>query len=259
MTQASAHELFKIDDYIMQHVLNSNEWHVPFLPPIHLPPILSLHAVMVILCAALLVFLFCFIYKKNERVPTGMTNALEAFVQFIRDEIAIPSLGKDDGMKLTPLLCTFFFFILSLNLIGLIPMFATATANINVTGALAFITFFLITVGAMYKNGIAGFFKALIPSGVPAPILILIFPLELVGIFIKSFALMIRLFANMLAGHMVILSLLGLVVMLGAYALPAVVLAVAVSALEVFVAFLQAYIFTLLSAVFIGQMHHPEH
>ncbi len=259
MSQPTAHEPFQIDQYMMHHVLNSQEWHIPFLPTIHLPKYLSLHGVMVLLCAALLIVLFCLIYDKKRRVPTGLTNALEAVVQFIRDEIAIRNLGEEDGNRFTPLLCTFFFFILGLNLLGMIPIFSTATANVNVTGALAFFIFLFLTIGTIVRNGIGGFAKALSPSGVPIFILPIIFLLELIGILIKPSALMIRLFANMLAGHMVILSLLGLVVMLGAFALPVVVLAVGVSALEVFVAFLQAYIFTLLSAVFIGQMYHPEH
>jgi F-type H+-transporting ATPase subunit a len=259
MSQTASHEPFQIDQYIMHHVLNSKEWHIPGLPTIHLPGFLSLHGVMVLICAGLLIIVFCFLYDKKARVPSGITNALEAVVQFIRDEIAIRNLGEEDGIKFTPLLCTFFFFILGLNLIGMIPVFSTATANINVTGALASIIFLLLTIGTILRNGFGGFIKALSPAGVPIFVLPIIFLLEVIGILIKPGALMIRLFANMLAGHMVILSLLGLVVMLGALALPAVVLAVGVSALEIFVAFLQAYIFTLLSAVFIGQMYHPEH
>lgn len=254
-----AKEAFKIDEYVLHHVINSHEWHLPFLPPIHLPSFLSLHAVMLLLCAAFLILIFCVLYNRKQRTPTGFTNALEALVEYIYKEIAVTILGKEDALKFTPLLCTFFFFILGLNLIGMVPLFSTATSNINVTAALAFVTLFIMTIGTIMRNGIGGFCKALTPSGVPIFILPGIFLLEFLGIFIKAFALMVRLFANMLAGHMVILLLLGLLVMYGAYALPAVVLAVAISALELFVAFLQAYIFTLLSAVFISQMHHPEH
>jgi len=254
----SAHP-FQLDQYILHHVMDSHEWHLPFMPVIHLPSFLSLHALMVIICAVMLLVLFCVIYRKNDRVPTGVTNLLETFVQFIRDEIAVPSLGEEDGVKLTPLFCTFFFFILGLNLLGQIPVFATATANIGVTAPLALIVFALMTGGAIRKNGLMGFVKAFVPSGVPWPVLLLIIPLEILGVFIKTFALMVRLFANMLAGHMVIFALLGLVVLFGVWALPAVILAVGISLLEVLVVFLQAYIFVLLSAVFIGQMYHPEH
>lgn len=250
---------FKIDEYITHHLADAHVWNLPFLPAIHLPKYLSLHGVMVLLCAVFLIILFCVLYKKDQKVPTGINTLLEMFVEFIRDQIAVEAMGKQDGIKMTPFLCSLFFFILGLNLMGLVPLFATATANINVTGALACIILFMLTVWIIWKNGFTGFLKAFVPSGVPVPILFLIVPLEFLGIFIKCFALMIRLFANMLAGHMVIYALLGLVVMVGWLALPAVFLAVAISALEVFIAFLQAYIFTILSAVFIGQMLHPEH
>lgn len=251
---------FDLNQYIMHHVLNSREWHLPFLPPIHLPGFLMLHGLMLLICAVFLVLLFCVIYKKGPGAPTGITNALEAFVVFIRDEICTACLGEEDGRKMTPLFCTFFFFILGLNLMGLIPAFATPTSNINVAGALALVTLCFMIGGSIHKNGLSGFFHALKPSGVPVPILILIIPIEFFGLFIKALALTIRLFANMLAGHIVIFALLGLVVILGAVAVvPAIALAIFIYMLELFVAFLQAYIFTLLSAVFIGQMYHPEH
>src|SRR3989338_2285135 len=119
--------------------MDGHEWHLPFLPPVHLPHFITLHGFTVILCALFLIVLFVACYKKNARVPTGITNLLEVFVVFIRDEIAISALGEKDGRKMTPLFCTFFFFILGLNLMGLIPLFATATANINVTAAFALI------------------------------------------------------------------------------------------------------------------------
>ncbi len=258
MSSPNAHE-FKLDEYIMHHVLNSQEWKIPFLPTIHLPEPLSLHAVMVMIAAVVLIVLATTLYNKNQRVPTGMTNVFEIIVLFIRDHIALPSLGKEDGVKFTPLLCTLFVFILTLNMLGLVPLFSTATANVNVTGALALVIFSFLTVGAIKRNGIGGFFHAFIPSGVPILILPVIFLLEFLGIFIKSFALMVRLFANMLAGHMVILSLLGLVVTIGYVATQSIILALGIYTLEVLVAFLQAFIFTLLAAVFIGQMYHPEH
>ncbi len=251
---------FDLDQYIMQHVLNSQEWHVPFLPAIHLPAPLSLHGLMVILSAIFLMVVFCGLYRKShEEAPHGITNLLEIFVIFIRDEIAIHFLGEKDGRKMTPLFCTFFFFILTSNLMGLIPLFVAPTSNINVTGALAFITFCFMILGGIYKNGPRGFIKAFLPVGVPWPILMIVGPIEFVGIFIKTFALMIRLFANMLAGHIAIFALLGLIVVMGLAALPMMILALFIFLLEVFVGFLQAYIFTLLSAIFMGQMYHPEH
>jgi F-type H+-transporting ATPase subunit a len=252
-------EVFDLNTYIMHHVLNSNEWHLPFLPPIPLPEYITLHGLMVIIWSFAMLLIFGFLYQKNARVPTGMTNALEAIIIFIRNDISIAFLGEEDGKRMAPLFITFFFFILGLNLMGLIPIFSTATSNINVTGALALVTFIFMVFGAIYKNGLFGFLKAFIPPGVPKPILLLLFPIEFIGIFIKSGALMIRLFANMLAGHIVILAMLGLVVTIGAWALPAVFLAIGVYGLEVMVVFLQAFVFTLLSAIFIGQTWHPEH
>jgi len=250
---------FDLESYMMHHMLDSHEWNLPFLPTIHLPEYLSLHGVMLLVASLILIALFTVFYKKNARTPSGLTNLLEVMVIFIRDQISIAYLGKEDGRKMAPLFCTFFFFILTLNLIGLIPVFSTATSNINVTAGLATITLSFMIFGTMYKNGVLGFFKALIPSGVPVPILFLLMPIELAGILIKCFALTIRLFANMLAGHIVIISLLGIVVLMGAAALPAVLLAVCIYILEIFVSFLQAYIFTLLSAMFVGKMYHPQH
>lgn len=253
-------EPFPLGEFLVHHVQNSQEWKLPFLPPIHLPEPLSVHAVMVMLTAALLIVLFCLVYRKKDPVPRGVTNFLEMMVLFIRDEICIPALGEEDGRKMTPLFCTFFFFILGMNLLGMIPLFSTATANFNVTGALAAVTLVLMIFGTILKNGLGGFVKALVPGGVPWPVLIILIPLEFLGLFFKPMALMIRLFANMLAGHIIIFSLLGLIVLLGYFMLPFMLpMALAISVMEFFVAFLQAYIFTLLSAVFIGQMYHPHH
>jgi F-type H+-transporting ATPase subunit a len=247
--------------YVTHHTMvNPTEWHLPFLPTIHLPAWLSLHAVMLLLAGVFLVLLFGVLYRKQSGAPRGLTNLLEVFILFIRDQIAVPNIGDHDGRRLTPLLCSLFFFILCLNLMGLIPIFATATANINVTGALALVTLGAIVLGGIASNGPLGFAKAFLPHGVPWPVLLLVGPIEFLGIFIKSFALMIRLFANMLAGHIVLFSLIGLAVTFGLKAaLPAVLMASGIYLLEIFVAFLQAYIFTLLSAMFIGAILHPAH
>ncbi len=251
---------FSIDEYIQNHLANAQEWHLPFLPPIQLPSFLSLHALMVIFCAIFLIVLFCFLYRKKDRVPRGITNLLESFILFIRDEIAIECLGKEEGRKMTPFLATMFFFILGLNLMGLIPIFSTATANINVTAALALITFCVYIFGSLLKGGLPHFKKVIIPEGVPWWILVILIPLEILTLFIRAFALMIRLVANMLAGHIVILVVLGFVVILGyIVTLPAIFMALFISLLEVFVAFLQAYVFTLLSAIFISLTFNPEH
>jgi F-type H+-transporting ATPase subunit a len=160
---------------------------------------------------------------------------------------------------MTPLFCSFFFYILIMNLVGLVPCFYAATANINVTGGLASVTLFFMIGGAVYRNGPVAFLKGFVPPGVPWFILLLLVPIEFVGLFIRAMALAIRLFANELAGHLVLFSLLGLLVMYGVWALPAAFMAVIIFIEEILVAFLQAYIFTLLSAVFIGQRYHPAH
>lgn len=251
---------FDFGEYILHHMQDSHQWRLPFLPPLQLPSFLSLHGLMLIIAAIFLVIVFCLVYDKKTRIPRRFTNLLELLVVFIRDEVAIKSIGEEDGRRMTPFLCTMFFFILTLNLMGLIPIFSSAaTANLNVTGALAFFTLCFMIFGTLYKGGLKGFKNALVPAGVPKGILAILVPIELFGLFIKTGALMIRLFANMLAGHMVIFAMLGLVVLLGLVAIPSVFLAVCIGVLEVFIAFLQAYIFTLLTAVFIGQMYHPNH
>lgn len=250
---------FNLEKYILAHVQDSYQWRLPFLPPLQLPSFLSLHGLMLIIAAIFLVIVFCLVYDKKTRVPHRFTNLLELLVIFVRDEVAIKSIGNEDGRRMTPFLCTMFFFILTLNLMGLIPIFSAATVNPNVTGALAFFTLCFMIFGTLYKGGLKGFKNALVPAGVPKGILVILVPIEFLGLFIKTGALMIRLFANMLAGHMVILAMLGLVLVLGFVALPSVILAVCIGVLEIFIAFLQAYIFTMLTAVFIGQMYHPHH
>jgi F-type H+-transporting ATPase subunit a len=247
-----------VHEYIMEEVQNSHEWALPFIK-VHLPNFLSLHGLMLIICASILLLLFGVLYRKNDIVPHGLTNLLEVFVLFVRDQISITCLGERDGRRMAPLFCSFFFFILGLNLMGLIPIFRAATGNVNVTAALALITLSFMIFGSIYKNGVVGFVKVFIPHGVPWPLLFLLMPIEFIGMFIKAFALTIRLFANMLAGHIVIYALLGLIVIFGWMALPAMGLAMGVYFLELFIAFLQAYIFTLLSAMFIGQTVNPEH
>jgi len=259
-TADSAEKLEAVKQLIMHHVVNSDRWQIPGIFDMQFRlPTFSLHALMLIIAGGLLLYLFKFVYRHDQEVPTGATNLLESLVLFIRDDIAINFLGEEDGRRMAPLFCSFFFFILVLNLIGLIPIFASATGNINVTAALATISFGFMTVGAMVKNGPVAFFQAFIPHGVPWPVLIILVPIEMAGVLIKTVALMIRLFANMMAGHVVISALIGLVVAYGLAALPAVGLAMGIYVVKLFVAFLQAYIFTLLSAMFIGQIYYPAH
>ncbi|MCZ7593284.1 MAG: F0F1 ATP synthase subunit A [Kiritimatiellae bacterium] len=247
-----------VKDYVFSHVSNSDHWALPFFD-VHLPGWLTLHGLMLIVAALILIALFGLAFRRNDRVPRGLAGALEAIVKFVRDNISIANLGEEDGRRMAPLFCSLFFFVLTLNLMGIVPLFATATGNLGVTTALALVTLGVMIGGAIYKNGLIGFAKAFVPAGIPIPVLIILAPIEFMGMFIKTFALTIRLFANMLAGHIVIFVLLGLVVIFGGIALPSVVLAIGIDLLEVLIAPLQAYIFTLLSAMFIAQIHHPEH
>ncbi len=204
-------------------------------------------------------------YGKGH-VPTGLGAAVEAVVLFIRDEIAEKNIGHD-GRKFTPLLCSFFFFILIAALLGLVPFTATSTGNIAVTLALATVSFLAQQYAGISKFGVVHHFAGIVPPGLPAWLLPIMIPVEILSMFTKPFALMIRLFANMLAGHMVITTLL-LLIPLMAQITPAagwlmspvsIGLSLFIMLLEVLVAFIQAFIFTLLSAIFIGMYAHPAH
>ena len=224
----------------------------------------NVHFWYVIGASIVVAFLFLFIYRKKSLSPEKgfigrITHVLEVVIIFIRNQISIENLGEKDGKKWTGFFCSLFFFVLTMNLLGIIPAGASATGNPFVTGGLALITFFVMTFVTIAKTGLKGWFGAFIPSGVPKPILFILVPIELLGVVIKCVALMIRLFANMFAGHIVLFSILGIVYVLGWVGVPALAMGIPVYALEVFVAFLQAYIFTFLSAMFIGQMFHPDH
>ena len=204
---------------------------------------------------------------RGGSVPKGLGAAVESLVLFIRDEVAEPNIGHGDGRKFTPLLCSFFFFILVSALFGLIPGSATSTGNISVTLALATVSFLAQQWAGISKNGFVGHFHGLVPPGMPWLLLPIMIPVEILGMFTKPFALTVRLFANMLAGHMVITTLLLLIPLMGqlhwlagvAMTPISLVLAVFIMLLELLVAFVQAYIFTLLTAIFIGMYAHPAH
>ena len=253
----------EVTEWITHHVVDGGGWSIG---PLHLnfadanlPNSFRLSGLMSLMGAVFLCWMYCKVYNHRARVPRGWTNVLESFVVFIRDEISIPYLGKEDGREFAWLFMTQFTLILTLNLMGLIPIFATATASLSVTAALAFTTFVAMVGWAMQRHGFVGFFKNFIPHGVPLPVLFLLVPIEIIGVFIKSGVLAIRLFANMLAGHIVLFAMIGMVVIYGLPAFPAIGLALFVFMLEILVAFLQTYIFVMLSAIFVGQMLHPDH
>jgi F-type H+-transporting ATPase subunit a len=229
----------------------------------------SKHLVFFIVVALLVVVVTWLARRsyKKDGVPSGLGAAVESLVIFVRDDIAEKEIGHGDGRRFTPLLLSFFFFILIAALFGLLPFSATSTGNISVTMGLAAISFAAQQWGGISKHGLVHHFMGLVPPGLPTWLLPIMIPVEILGMFTKPFALMVRLFANMLAGHMVITALLLLIPMvaqistfLGVAMIPiSLGLALFIMILEVLVAFIQAYIFTLLTAIFIGMYAHPSH
>jgi len=294
-------EKFNAGETIIHHVANS-----PIDEPlIHLPKIAGIdlsvtkHVFMLWLVAAVVFVVVTWVvrrYLKQERlIPSGLMNALEAVVLFVRDDIAQPNVGRKWVMTWTPLILTFFIFILCANGIGLIPIFdtlglldhyvlhtgdhsfvkqllhggTTATSNFNVTAALATITFGAIIVAGSKAHGFVKHWANLVPHGLAWPIYILLIPIEIMGMFVRPFALTMRLAANMTGGHIAILAILSFVFLfadlsgagagIGAGMIASVPLAVGISALEIIVVLVQAYVFTLLTAVFIGMAIHVHH
>jgi F-type H+-transporting ATPase subunit a len=232
---------------------------------------------VVLVLAAVLVFLTMWLagrslerQRASERAPHGFANAVEAMVLFVRNDMAIASIGQD-GARFAPYIMAVFFLILYANLLGLVPSGATATGNLAVTGALAIITMLVVEIGGFLKLGFKGYMRTILPTvpGMSGPgavaLSLAMGPIEVLGKLVKPFALAVRLFGNMTAGHFVILSLFGVIFLFGqlefwniGIGIATTLLVVGIMLLEIFVAFLQAYVFALLSAVFIGLMQH-EH
>jgi F-type H+-transporting ATPase subunit a len=227
------------------------------------------HVIMMWIASALLLLVVLGAARRRSLVPRGLYNFVELLVAFVRNELAVPNIGKENADRFLPYLLTAFFFILFVNLFGLLPFAGTATANINVTVCLALFTFLVTQYAAIRSMGLGGYLGHL-TGGVPKslwPLWIIMIPVEFLGLFTKPFALTVRLFANMVAGHFVILALLGLIFAISVWVAPVSIgLALAIFMLELFVAFVQAYIFTMLSSLFIGAAfahhgddHHEEH
>jgi len=194
--------------------------------------------------------------NKKNKIPKGIGNMIEAVIVFIRDEIVVANMGKD-GLKYMPFFLTMFFFVLFANLIGLFPFLAQPTKNINITAALALITFFMTQAAGIKAHGFGGYVKNLVPPGVPTFVLPIMIVVEFIGLFTKPFSLMMRLFANITAGSIIIFSLIGLIfVMEYAGSVIAVPFALFIYMMEIFIAFLQAYIFTMLSVLYINMARH---
>lgn len=256
--------------WIMHHVLDAKELDFSPFGIIHLPQLhlfgfdisITKHVVFLWLAAIILFVVLRVVAKsyKKSLVPKGVSNFTEVLILFVRDEIAKPTIGKGYE-KFLPYLLTAFFFILTCNFLGLLPYGSTATGNIAVTATLATLSFIVIQLGGIKHNGFFGYFKGLLPHGLPAWLIPIMLVVELLGLFTKPFALAIRLFANMTAGHIVILALLGLIFILNTYVVIPVSIAFAlfIYLLEILVALIQAYIFTMLSSLFIGMAVHQEH
>jgi F-type H+-transporting ATPase subunit a len=213
------------------------------------------HVLMMWLAAVLLIvaMLLGGHRDRNKPVPHGVSaNLIELLVLFVRDEIAIKNIGKEDGPRYVSFLLTAFFFILAMNLLGLFPWMASANGNLAITCGLAICTFVVTQIAGIRSAGLGGYLKHL-TGGVAWWLWPIMVPVEILGLFTKPFALTVRLFANMLAGHIVIFFLLGLIFLMHpAMAVVSVPMAMAIYFLELFVAFVQAYVFTMLSSLFIG-------
>lgn len=227
-------------------------------------PDITTHIVMMGFAAIFLWLFFIPIARSYVAVPRGMRNFLEPVLLFIRDQMIYPWLGKKEGRILLPYFWTIFFFIMTCNLIGLLPapFGVTATGNFNTTGALAVVTLLVGVVGGIIKKGGLKYFSSLVPHGVPGFLWPLVFFIELAGLLTKHFALMVRLFANMTAGH-AILAVLAMWTSLAPAMLPIRLVqaggSVAMILFEVFIALVQAYIFTILSAIYISLSLAQEH
>lgn len=287
---AGAHEAAPVD-IITPHITDAHfievpsfsfahgftrEIELPRWAPVHIGPVAidlspTKHVVMLLL-AAFLACLVLIIAARGQAVqartgkpPRGLANAIEAMVLYIRNEVILPNVGHH-GDAFVPFLLTIFFFILFANVLGLVPYMSTATGNIAVTATLAIVTFLVIEIAGMKALG-KGYINTIIfwPRDMPlymrVPMSMILSPVDLLGKFTKPFALTIRLFANMTAGHIVVLAFVGMIFTFQSYLVaPApLAMAVAIMFLEIMVAFLQAFIFTLLSSVFIGLVRESHH
>lgn len=273
MAQAAAGHGEKFEfGALLDHMKDSHELEIPWqhdghfmhitLP--HFPPVeivgitfdfsITKHVLFLLLSAVLLFIVAVRASRRvrSSEVPRGVGNLIEVFVLFIRDEIAVANMGQA-GIKYVPYLTTTFLFILVMNLFGLIPFGATATSNVSVTAGLAGIALIMIQVAAIRAQGWKHYLAHL-TGGVHPILWPIMIPIEILGIFTKPFALCVRLFANMTGGHIVILALIGLIFLFRTIIVAPVSVAftLGINMLELFVAFLQAYVFTIITALLMG-------
>ncbi len=254
------------DSNILEFPLLGIEWELPHFPPIHIFGIaidlsITKHVVYMWVAATILGILVITAARKNlkQLVPHGIGNLIEVFIVFIRDEIVLPNMGSE-GMKYINYLLTTFFFILTMNLLGLVPYGVTSTGNVSVTAGLAIVAFIMIQLAAIKKQGLKHYIAHL-TGGVHWALWPIMVPIEILGLFTKPFALCIRLFANMSGGHIVLVSLVGLIFIFKSYILAPipVLFMVGINMLEIFVAFLHSYVFVMLTSLFMGLGMQPEH
>jgi F-type H+-transporting ATPase subunit a len=271
------------------HVADAKEFelfgtasHDSWLHDIPLPWGLTKFMVIELVAAGLIIWGFVWLARKvkSGEPPRGrLWNFLEWVLLFIRDQVAKPALGEHDYKRFLPFLWTTFLFILVMNLLGLIPFMGSPTASIAVTGVLAIIAFIIIHLnGVLANHGFMGYMKTFVPhldtsdpimKYLGPPITVMMFFLEILTAFIRSSVLAIRLFANMLAGHTVLVIILSFIMfaaqggtsklMLGGITVSSIGLVLALNLLELFIACLQAFVFTFLTAIFIGLAMHPQH
>jgi F-type H+-transporting ATPase subunit a len=268
----------------LAHVVDHDTLEIPWWNPptfeweIHLPQVpivgvqLTRFMVMQLVASVLMCMVLVPVVRHIARTPYSrgwFMNMFEAMLLFIRDDVARPAIGGHGADRFLPYLWTAFFFVLFNNLLGMIPGFASATGNVNVTAALALMTFYTVIAAGVREMGLTGYWLGLVPHlDVPWVLKLFLWPLmfiiELAGLLIKHTVLAVRLFANMFAGHVVLAVILGFILVAETwmsffFVMPASVLGAAMlSLLELFVAFLQAYIFAFLSALFIGSAVHPH-
>ncbi|HEU5186408.1 MAG TPA: F0F1 ATP synthase subunit A [Gemmatimonadaceae bacterium] len=257
-------------------IWEARECALPRWEPIHLGGLTldlspTKHVIMLWI-AAILTFVTLFFagrggrrYQEAGRAPKGFPNAIEAVSLYMRNEVIMPNVGHH-GERYVPFILTLFYFILFANILGLIPYGSTATGNISVTATLAILSFLMVewagmrTLGRGYINTIV-YWPHDMPLAMKLPMTLIMTPVEIIGKFTKPFALAIRLFANMTAGHVVVLALVGLIFTFGSWWVAGgpFLMALAIMLLELFVAFLQAFIFSVLTSVFIGQIREGAH
>jgi len=249
-----------LNHHVMHHAGATDVWNLPYL---HVNALDWFRYDVVMLGVVLLLLLAIGVIVRSSYgrspIPRGFTSVMEAYVLFIRNHIVYENFGEKEGKRFVSFFCTLFIFILTANILGLFPLFSTATGNVNVTAALAAI-FMVLSLSMVIKlHGLHGLKAAFVPGGLPGALKGPMAVMEVLSFVSRVFALCIRLFANMMAGHMVIYSMIGMTVVFGWAAFPSLIMAGAMYFFELFMAFLQAYVFTLLSAIFMNMMINPEH